>query len=288
MLDTTRASFGFRDHPLSSLRNLVRSRLRSRQIQVVRLPDGVVLHADAGHPNRCYAWTGERSWGVAAALGALLRPGCVFLDVGAFTGQHSMRAAHTVGVAGRVAAVEPDPRVLPWLRRNLRAAGLESRVRVLEAAAVPDGREVVDLSLSPHISMAFVDLNEHPARARVKAIDIVTLARELRPDVVKIDVEGLDAELVRRLCSVVPDPPVLVVENNAGVTEAAAASGLQVVPVRSLLSPADAALTNVSDDVIAFPPGRVDVQQLAGRFAEEASRLRVRPDVSFQSVAGAP
>lgn len=296
MLETTRASFGFRDRPVTSLRRLATSRLRRRSLQVVRLPGGVVLHADTGHPNRCYAWTGERSWNVASVLAALLRPGDVFLDVGAFTGQHTMRAARLVGASGRVVAVEPDPRALPWLRRNLRAAGLEDTVEVMEAAAVPDARAHAELDVAAPLSAAAVSSRQGHGTARVPAVDIGALVRDLRPDVVKIDVEGLDAALVARVCQAVARPPVMVVEANPGVAEAAAAGGLQAVPTGALLAPSDASLINVSPDLVVFPPGRLGVADFAERVTAEAARLRVLPRVSFrpgavtvpQSGTGAP
>jgi hypothetical protein len=98
---------------------------------------------------------------------------------------------------------------------------------------------------------------------------------------VKIDVEGYDCDLVARVCSAVPESPVLVVEANAGVAEAAAAGGLEVVPTHRLLAPSDAALANVSDDLIAYPRERIDLHKVAERVRAEAARLRVRPRVAY-------
>ncbi|MCE2744466.1 MAG: FkbM family methyltransferase [Burkholderiales bacterium] len=48
-----------------------------------------------------------------------LQPGDTFLDIGANFGYFSLLAAHKVGSAGRVIAVEASPDVLPHLRKNL-------------------------------------------------------------------------------------------------------------------------------------------------------------------------
>ena len=194
LLETTRASFGYRDHRLRSLTALTRSTLFRGRDQAVFLPDGVVLIADNSHPNRCYAWTGERSWGVAAALSALLGRNTRFLDIGAFSGQHAMRASRIVGDGGLVVAVEADPRCLTWLRRNLETAGTDNVV-VVDRAVVPDDAEEVEFNLADQISMSGVNA---PGRTiTVPAIPFDHLLDEYSPDVVKIDVEGLDAELIR-------------------------------------------------------------------------------------------
>jgi FkbM family methyltransferase len=48
-----------------------------------------------------------------------LRPGAVFVDVGANIGCYTLPAADIVGSAGRVIAIEASPRVLPYLDQNL-------------------------------------------------------------------------------------------------------------------------------------------------------------------------
>ena len=89
---TTRRSDLFRRSPLLSLFRLAESRLKIQKMAQIELLDGVILHAESGHRNRCYAWMGERSVGVAALMRILLSPGDTFIDVGSFAGQHAMRA----------------------------------------------------------------------------------------------------------------------------------------------------------------------------------------------------
>ena len=69
-----------------------------------------------------------------ALLQMILRPGMTFVDVGANWGYFSLAAAHLVGPAGRVVAVEADPRACRALRANMVRNGLDS-VAVLEMAA---------------------------------------------------------------------------------------------------------------------------------------------------------
>lgn len=64
-----------------------------------------------------------------------LRPGAVFVHVGAHMGYFSMLAAHIVGPTGRVFAVESDPVNVGILRRNRAILPEPTMLRVLEGAA---------------------------------------------------------------------------------------------------------------------------------------------------------
>src|SRR5207248_8868819 len=71
----------------------------------------------------------------AGVIAAALRPGDVYVDVGAHVGCHTLVAARVVGPAGLVVAVEPNPPSASRLRRNLALNGFEARAQVLEVAA---------------------------------------------------------------------------------------------------------------------------------------------------------
>lgn len=64
----------------------------------------------------------------------VLRPGSVFMDVGANWGYFSLVAAGLVGAAGRVVALEPEPRLFERLSSNVAMNGLRI-VRPLQLAA---------------------------------------------------------------------------------------------------------------------------------------------------------
>ena len=66
----------------------------------------------------------------------VLRPGDVFVDVGANWGYFTLAAAHWVGAAGRVIAFEPEPRLFELLTTNLALNRIQSvRPRQLAVAA---------------------------------------------------------------------------------------------------------------------------------------------------------
>ena len=68
-----------------------------------------------------------------AFLDRVLRPGMVFVDVGANDGYYTLFAARRVGPSGRVVAAEPSSRERAHLQRNLGRNGLDN-VSVVPAA----------------------------------------------------------------------------------------------------------------------------------------------------------
>ena len=70
----------------------------------------------------------------------ILRPGDVFVDVGANWGYFSLAAAHWVGPKGRVIAFEPEPRLYRMLGSNIAANGITSIETHQTAVAAGPGR----------------------------------------------------------------------------------------------------------------------------------------------------
>jgi ubiquinone/menaquinone biosynthesis C-methylase UbiE len=66
-----------------------------------------------------------------------LRPGQVACDVGAGPGYFTLRLARAVGPAGRVYAVDVEPKILDALREKLAASGLRNVTPVLALAGDP-------------------------------------------------------------------------------------------------------------------------------------------------------
>jgi FkbM family methyltransferase len=136
----------------------------------------------------------------------LVGPGMVVADVGANWGYFTLVCAHLVGGSGRVIALEPHPRLASMLAENVASNAL-SRVEVHRVAAGA-------ASSSAGESKGFVGFDEQGgnwgvSRAALgsEAVDfeapVVTLDAMLdargvgRIDLVKIDIEGAEAEAIR-------------------------------------------------------------------------------------------
>ncbi|HEX8694927.1 MAG TPA: FkbM family methyltransferase [Longimicrobium sp.] len=143
-------------------------------------------------------FTGRYGPQETALLGALLRPGATFVDVGANWGYFTLLAAHRVGPAGRVVALEPDPRLFALLRANLAANGIGWAAALPVAAADRAGT----LTLAGHdpaggnwglSSLVAGAAGAERFEVEGRAIDGVLdeLGTE-RVDLLKMDIEGAE------------------------------------------------------------------------------------------------
>jgi FkbM family methyltransferase len=131
-------------------------------------------------------------------LDKALKPGGSVVDVGANIGYNTVYAAHLVGPAGRVVAIEPAADNLRVLRENVAA----NRLANVTVHAVAAGRadEVRDLYLRGDVS-AVNSLYPDSMYAEVTGIEQVRVAPlddlvEFDPDLVKIDVEGAELDVI--------------------------------------------------------------------------------------------
>jgi FkbM family methyltransferase len=142
---------------------------------------------------------GEYEPDVVSLLRATLRPGDVFVDVGASVGAHTLIASDLVGAAGCVIAVEPSPEVRGYLQANLQRNRVENVV--VEARAVSDhsGSAAFYVPDDAHFGMAALipRFHDQPIQVETTTLDEM-LERFDRPvSVLKVDVEGAEALVFR-------------------------------------------------------------------------------------------
>ena len=137
-----------------------------------------------------------------AILRTVLRPGASFVDVGANWGYFTLLAAHLVGERGRVAAIEPDPRLFALLAANVAANGL-ARVSAVQAAAAERDEA---LTLAGHAEeggnwgvSSLVAAGDGP-RFEVRGRPVDDVMDELGMDgveLLKMDIEGAEDVALR-------------------------------------------------------------------------------------------
>jgi FkbM family methyltransferase len=144
---------------------------------------------------------GDYEPGLRSFLESSIESGSVVVDVGAHEGYFSVVAGQLVGVEGQVLAIEPQTRVLPILRYNLRLNGLNN-VRVAECA-VADVENVGTLYLEPGHNTGGTGLtNMSRWRRSTQKVSTRRLADILRDhgigyvDLVKMDIEGYEYEAI--------------------------------------------------------------------------------------------
>ncbi len=177
-------------------------------------------------------WSERRSWFLGRfyeletqrLLRRLLRPGDVFLDVGANIGMLSLLAARCVGPQGRVHAVEPNPQVAARLRASLERNAIENVE--LHECGLSDRVEELALRVWAHhtgqgtfaqrTNSGLAPLTaEHRVRV-VRGDELLSDrrdGRELAPGVIKIDVEGFECRVLRGLeRTLTRHRPALIIE----------------------------------------------------------------------------
>ena len=164
--------------------------------------DHLVSTLPGGERVRLSARCRQLSWNPEEyeAFRKVVRPGSTVLDVGANVGAYTLLFAQWAGPAGRVIAFEPAPASVAGLRRQLKLNGLENRVEVVQAAVAGtvgaasfdcDGASGANaLATSPGDARSVITVS-------TTTIDAFCGERGIRPDVIKIDVEGAELDVLR-------------------------------------------------------------------------------------------
>ena len=207
---------GARSHLISTLywfaqEDLLR-RLRgsSHRFRVLRVA-GVDLAVDVTDATGRLHYFHDEPYepGLSRAIAARLKPGDVFLDVGANAGYFSLLAGRLVAPGGRVVAFEPHSATAAAMAEAVARNALAGVIEIVPAA-VSDRDGMARLFLSVDSVLSTTDPARSPARGEFafpRSIEVpqVTLDGWLaaRPDLaprltaVKIDVEGTEADVLR-------------------------------------------------------------------------------------------
>lgn len=136
---------------------------------------------------------------VLRAVIATVKPGMTVIDIGAHIGYYTLLFAKCVGLNGRVVAFEPLPANFELLERNIQLNELTC-VQAF-SQAVFSGNEELILTVPddlPHSGDASVFQNRGAKQFRVPAIALDTFCESagLRPDILKMDVEGAEYDVL--------------------------------------------------------------------------------------------
>lgn len=179
-----------------------------------RLPYVRTLELDGGETLQVYVNTPfSRQWYTRARaespelawIRRVLRPGDVVADVGANNGFTGVLFARAVGPGGRVVGFEPAPANLEAARENIRLNGIANFELVAAAVGAAPGSVSFDpgfgngaVSSAGPVTVPQVTLDAHFGASRV--------------DLVKLDIEGYEAEALRGARRLLERRPVLAIE----------------------------------------------------------------------------
>ena len=176
-----------------------------------------------GLPDEARYWRGEHDLEVERALLTAVYPGAVVYDVGAHVGYFALGAARLVGEYGRVVAFDGDPDNVVRLREHTLKNDLVGRLETMHAAV---------WSKTTSDGISFRRGNKPRAQGGVETdgsrpvlgdgelikVPAITLDDFIAggapvPNIVKIDVEGGEAEVIRGATQLFADHhPLLIAE----------------------------------------------------------------------------
>jgi FkbM family methyltransferase len=145
---------------------------------------------------------------------------------------YALWAARRVGPAGQVHSFEPDPRAAESLRRNSALNGFaQIEVNELALGAEPGHVRLVRMPGYTGLTSRYSIRDGEGFEARVTTLDLHFAERRRLPDLVKIDVEGMEHEVLRGARGLFSGerPPVVVFEANARFFASAGTSYRQVL-----------------------------------------------------------
>ena len=159
----------------------------------------------AGHPIRLdeslRRWNLEGEAAAAVVIQSCLRPGDVFIDIGANFGLHTIHAAKQVGAQGFVFAFEPVPRNLQLLQRNIALNHIQHQSFVVSAAVSNQAKPTLDFHIPTDEVAVTASLNP---TANTQTVQVSNVRLEdywqrihLPIHLIKIDVEGAELEVLR-------------------------------------------------------------------------------------------
>jgi len=186
--------------------------------------DGMIVDVALGNDNSLGLYVcGSFEPNEFSFLDGFLKPGMVFVDVGANDGYFSLFAARRVGSTGVVVAIEPSTRERINLQRNLARNGFEDIHVISAALGAAPGEVDLQLAQSAHSGhntlgrFVYDDVKgANVERVTLKTLDQVAIDLGLSGiDFVKIDVEGAEASVVAGARSVLTSMrPLMLLEIN--------------------------------------------------------------------------
>jgi len=203
--------------------HILRHWLISEEPLVVRVGTGYWMKLDlADYVQRCIYFFGCYEAPLAHYIVSLLRPGMVFVDVGAHVGQYTLLSSQAVGAGGRVFAFEPEPRNFERLITNIHLNGF-TNVEAHNCAIadfVGESSFYLEQPLkkdnanwgvySLHRKAEWMQYQE--IQVSVTTLDSV-LSSAKRVDVIKVDVEGAELLVFRGAENILKKfHPVLIFE----------------------------------------------------------------------------
>lgn len=196
-----------RNRKLNALYRWVAWQVRSRSARddvAVPFANGLTVYGRSGMTGAAStAYVGLNEFDDMALVVHALRPGDLFLDVGANLGLYSLLAAGAAGA--HVIAYEPMPATSALLKSNVHRNGLDGLVSVVTEAV---GREQGSVELTSTgndvTSRVATDREDADQRSLMTTLDASVGSRT--PTFLKVDVEGFEGAVLEGAANILAHP----------------------------------------------------------------------------------
>jgi FkbM family methyltransferase len=135
---------------------------------------------------------------VLSILRDFIKPGSVFVDVGANIGWFTVIGSRLAGRRGRVFAIEPDPTNCDILKRNIERNDCGNVTIYPVAAGATRGKALLYRSIDNQGDhrLSVASDREDRVKVRVRTLDALLARRTSHIDVVKMDTQGSEAAVL--------------------------------------------------------------------------------------------
>ena len=161
---------------------------------------------------------------VTIFLARQVQAGMTVMDIGANFGYYTLLFGSLIGPEGYIIAVEPNPEIVPKLRRTIQLNGLAGRTTLIAAAAgaadadeislfVPNGEPKNGTITASQEGIAPGSGIFH----KVPRVRLGGVAASRRIDLIKVDAEGAEQDIIAGMEEILRrDRPALLLEFNPG------------------------------------------------------------------------
>jgi FkbM family methyltransferase len=153
---------------------------------------------------------------ITQVFARIIQPGWNCVDIGANQGYFSILIADLIGASGRLLAVEPNPKLIDFLAKNLEVNGFQSYSTIRQqAVSDSDGEKlnlVIPLGRALNATITGAAAGENDTGFEVETASLDTLTEDwARVDFVKIDAEGAEEKIWRGMSKTIERNPRITI-----------------------------------------------------------------------------
>jgi FkbM family methyltransferase len=208
----------FRERPIRVITGVVRWEYhRATQSPATLNLDGIKLIARPLDGNgRLICYFGDQFDSIFGFMRRYLKPGMIYVDVGANIGSHVLNAARIVGreAGGKVYAFEAEPKTFDLMTKNIAHNKASASVEALNVAVTASDC-VLTLYLNRDSAKNSLVRTGNGETVSVPGKRLANLLPEgVKIDILKIDVEGADMDVLRGATEIFSSAPpdVVIIE----------------------------------------------------------------------------